>query len=415
MKMKPDNNGKNQSVLTLFGQSRIFLYACLIVLFALGIGFRLLNLTNPPLDRHAWRQLPSASFARGLYYQMLPQADPILREKAINLAAATTHAEPTITETLVALSYLVAGGEYLWIFRLWTTLFWVIGGIALFALIRKMTSVDGAMISLGYFLLLPFGNATTRCFLPEPLMVMWIILALFALYHWIEKQTWKWTFATGVLLGLAVFTKVFSIFPLAPAFILVNLASFGFRRTIKNVKFWVIVAIAGIIPAAYYIFPNPGSGGGYLSTWVLPYLGRLKEITFYISWLHALNGSFNLALVLIAFASTLFLEKRWRAMCLGLWIGYGLLGLAVPELIFSHMYYNLPLVAIVAISLGSIGALALGKIAVQGRLWRVLFLGVALIGIAYSVFMSRKDVMAVDYRAEPEKWRELASKIPDAQ
>ncbi len=413
MKKTKDYSDNNHSPSTLFGQSRILLYTCLLILFALGIGFRLLNLTNPPLDIHAWRQLGSATFARGLYYQMSPNADPQIRQQAIQLAAATGHDEPTITETLVALSYFVAGGEYLWISRLWTTLFWMIGGAALFSLVRRMTSVDGAMMALGYYLLLPFGNTTTRCFLPEPLMVMWIILALFALYRWVESQTWKWTIIAGVLAGLAVLTKVFAVFPLAPVIVLVNLSAFGFRRTVTNLKFWVMVALAGVIPAAYYIFPDPQSGGGYLGFWVLPFLGRLKDITFYISWLHHLNGDFNLAIVLMAIASTFLLEKRWRAMCLGLWIGYGLLGAAVPELIYSHMYYNLPLVAIIAISLGPISALVLGKISEQGRLWRILFFGVALVGVGYSVFMSRKEVVAADYRAEPEKWRELAAKIPN--
>ena len=414
MRIEQDSSSNNQIPRTLFGRSRILLYACLVVLFALGVGFRLINLTNPPLDDNAWRQLASASFARGLYYKMLPNADPQIRHEAIHLAEVSVHDEPTITETLVALSYLVAGGEYLWIFRLWTTLFWVIGGIALFALVRKMTSVDGAMLALGYYLLLPFGIAITRSFLPEPLMVMWIILALFALYRWIESQTWKWTIAAGVLAGLAVLTKVFAIYPLAPVIILVNLSAFGLRRTVTNIKFWIMVAIAGVIPAAYYIFPNPQSGGGYLGFWVLPFLGRLKDITFYIEWLHHLNGDFNLAIVLIAIASTFLLEKRWRAMCLGLWIGYGLLGLSVPELIYSHMYYDLPLVAIIAISFGPIGALILGKISEQGWLWRVLLIGVALVGVGYSVFMSRKEAVAVDYRSEPQKWQELASKIPDA-
>ena len=82
-------------------------------------------------------------------------------------------------------------------------------------------------------------------------------------------------------------------------------------------------------------------------------------------------------------------------MCLGLWIGYGLLGLSVPELIYSHMYYDLPLVAIIAISFGPIGALILGKISEQGWLWRVLLIGVALVGVGYSVFMSRKEAVAV--------------------
>ena len=397
---------------TFFGDSSWLLYVCVIGLFALGIGFRLYNLTNPPLDDHAWRQLASASLSRAMYYQMLPNADPVLRQKAIALAPIPY--EPPITEKLVALSYLAMGGEYLWIFRIWTTLFWVVGGLALFALVRRMSSVDGAVIALGYYLLLPFGNATTREFLPEPLMVMWIILALYATHRWVESSTWRWAVAAGVFSGLAVLTKVFAVFPLTPALILVALATFGFRRTITNLQFWVIVALAAIIPAAYYIFPNPQSGADYISTWVFPYTHLLLDITFYISWLHHINGYFNLAVVLMAVASIILLEKRWRAMCFGLWIGYGLLGAAVPELVYSHIYYSLPLVAIVGISLGPIGALLSGKLHEQGKLWQALFLAVALVAVGYSIFMSRKAVKAVDYRVKVRQYEDLARKLPDS-
>jgi hypothetical protein len=395
---------------TFFGRYHWLLYICVIGLFALGIGFRLMDLTNPPLGTFAWREYGSALIARRLYYQMLPNADPALRQNAIELAPATT--EPPIMESLVALSYLVTGGEHLWIFRLWTTLFWVVGGMALFALVRRMTTADGAVISLGYYLLLPYGNTTTRAFLPEPLMIMWIILALYAIYRWVESSTWKWTILSGVFCGLAVLTKVFASFPLIPAFALVVLTSFGLRRTLTNVKFWVIVGLAAIIPAAYYIFPNLQSGGSYLATWVLPYSRQLLNVSFYITWLHFLNGHFDLVMVLIAFLSITILEKRWRAMCIGLWIGYVLLGAVVPELIYSHIYYDLPLVAIVAISLGPISALLLGKLSMQGRPWHALFLGIGLLAVGFTVFLSRKDVVAVDYREKATQLQDIGTQLP---
>jgi len=91
-----------------------------------------------------------------------------------------------------------------------------------------------------------FGNATTRAFLPEPLMTMWIILALLAIFRWIESSAWKWSITAGVFCGLAVLTKVFAVFPLIPAFALVVITSFGLRRTLKNLQFWVIVALAAL-------------------------------------------------------------------------------------------------------------------------------------------------------------------------
>ncbi len=171
------------------------------------------------------------------------------------------------------------------------------------------------------------------------------------------------------------------------------------------------MSLAGLIPASYYIFPNPQSGGHYLATWVIPYTHRLLDISFYIEWLHYLNGNFDLAMVLIAVFSTILLEKRWRAMCMGLWIGYGLLGAAVPELIYSHIYYDLPLVAIIAISLGAASAFLLGKLKEKSKLWQVFFLGLGLVAVGYSVFMSRKDVV-VDYHAKALQLQEIGTQLP---
>ncbi len=138
----------------------------------------------------------------------------------------------------------------------------------------------------------------------------------------------------------------------------------------------------------------------------------MLDISFYITWLHYLNGNFDLAVVLIAAASIIILEKRWRAMCIGLWVGYGLLGAAVPELIYSHIYYSLPLVPIIAISLGPVSAFLIGKISEQGRLWHILFLGLGLVAVGYSVFMSRKEIVAVDYREKARQWQELGARLP---
>ncbi len=40
------------------------------MLLLLGLGIRLLDLTDPPLDIHPTRQLHSALMARGMYYRV---------------------------------------------------------------------------------------------------------------------------------------------------------------------------------------------------------------------------------------------------------------------------------------------------------------------------------------------------------
>jgi len=396
---------------SLFKNGQPGFYAALALLFALGIGFRLLNLTNPPLDFHAWRQLRSAVVARDMFYTWDRGADPTLRLKAQTLSGVE-RLEPNLTEAAVALVYLVVGSEHLWISRIVTTLFWVIGGLALFALARRMTSNDGALVALAYYLLLPFGNTVSRAFIPEPLMIMWILLACYAAYRWSEAPSWAWAIATGILSGLAILTKVFAVFPLGFAILFLLLASKKLGKLVSDPQTWVMGALAGLIPALYYILPSPSAGGSYLTNWTLPYLHRLTDIWFYISWLNRLNTYFNLAVVLIGAAAILVLPKRARALCLGLWLGYIVTGAMVPSLILSHIYYNLPLVPILALSLAPIGTLLLSNIGRQGRTWQILFLGTALVAIGYSVFLSRKEVTAQDFRSEPARWLALSQKLP---
>jgi 4-amino-4-deoxy-L-arabinose transferase-like glycosyltransferase len=286
--------------------------------------------------------------------------------------------------------------------------------VGLFLLARGISNAGGALLTLGYFLLLPFGIIEIRAFLPEPLMVMFIIWALYAIYRWTDRPTWKWGLAAGVLAGMAIFTKVFAVYFLGPTLLLTILTSFGWRRAIKDPQVWMMVALMALIPATFYIVPNLHSGTNYLRSWVFPYWRRLLDIWFYIEWLHILNGNFNLNFVLLAMLATIMLEKRWRALCLGLWIGYFLLGASVPELIQSHEYYNLPLVAVAALGLAPAGAIIFDKVTQQGKFWQLFCLGTVLVGIAYTAFMTRKEITAHDYHAEPQRWLKLANKLPEA-
>jgi len=101
--------------------------ACVIAIFVLGTGLRFLDLTDPPLDFFPQRQLRGAIIARGIYYQLLPSADPTLRDQAVYLANTMDPREPSVFEGLVAVTYLITGGEHLWIARIYSILFWLLG------------------------------------------------------------------------------------------------------------------------------------------------------------------------------------------------------------------------------------------------------------------------------------------------
>ena len=117
-----------------------------IVLFVLGFGIRMVDLTDLPLDFHPTRQFLSAIKARGMYYQFARDIPEWQREMAIQEWKDADVFEPAVNETVVAGLYLLFG-EHLWLARIASSVYWLLGGLALFALARRIASVDGAILA----------------------------------------------------------------------------------------------------------------------------------------------------------------------------------------------------------------------------------------------------------------------------
>ena len=103
----------------------------MLLLFALGLSIRLYDLTDLPLDFHPTRQLVSALKARGMYYQARTDVPDWQRKFAIQQWRTKAEIEPEIIERLAAFTYRVTG-EQLWVGRVYSSLFWLAGGVFLF-------------------------------------------------------------------------------------------------------------------------------------------------------------------------------------------------------------------------------------------------------------------------------------------
>ena len=66
---------KVKSLLTRYPIVPILILAALLLS---GLALRFYDLTDQPIDFHPTRQLRGAIIARGMYYEMLPSADPSL-------------------------------------------------------------------------------------------------------------------------------------------------------------------------------------------------------------------------------------------------------------------------------------------------------------------------------------------------
>ena len=227
--------------------------------------------------------------------------------------ASTGQYEPPILESIVALTYLAIGDETLWVSRVYTTLFWIIGGIALFDLARRIASARNsgerpnhqrsyiplisAAVSLAYYLILPFAVQASRSFQPDPGMVMWIILSVYALYRWSEAPSWKWVILAGLLGGVAILVKVVAIYIVAGAAIaLVLYASLRDRKGLSsllkipiNPQIWTMVILM-LAPAVAYYLGRGERSNEYFTNWSVAFSHLLLEPWLYARWLDTIQN-----------------------------------------------------------------------------------------------------------------------------
>jgi len=395
----------------LFGSKPRWQLILLVMVFAIGLGIRLYDLKDLPLDFHAVRQLRSALIARSVYYQINPKIDPVLRQEALDTSNLEIY-EPPILESIVGLTYQLIGSEQLWISRIYTSVCWLIGGLALLGLGRRFFSFDAILVGLGFYFYLPFSVIASRSFQPDPWMVMWILVFAYTLNRWRETPTWKWALITGLAGGMAVLVKVFAGFFVASMLAAVVLATLGFRRTFRSLQAW---AMAGIVLApsiVYYVFILKDRSAGFISFWTLD-LGKLIFTSnFYADWLAMLTGLMGLTVVVAAILGMFMAPKALKPFLFGLWAGYILFGLSSPYQFTTHEYYHLALIPLVALSAMPLLEVVFRHMVQQPRFWRLMAVGVLLCSAGYYLYVTRSQMYASNFKNEAVAWKRVGEAIP---
>ncbi len=325
------------------------------LLFAVALGVRLVNLTAPPLDFHGTRQFRSAIIARDIYFAHVTAIPEWRREIArVNRESAGT-LEPPVLETLSAILFRVTRGERLWIPRLFSSLFWLAGGVFLYSLSRRISSADGATAAVAFYLLAPFGVAASRSFQPDPLMVMLLLGALVCIVRDFEDATASRLTAAAVVSAAAMLVKPVAVFPIAAAWVALSLRERGVRRGLLSARTLIFLVSSSAPMLAYYLPHILGARSSNLSLQAdvsfVPSL--LLRGTFWKSWPSMVDRVVGYEWVVAALFGVLLAPAgRARALLFGLWFGYGVYGLVFTYHVHTHDYYSLSLIPIVALSLG---------------------------------------------------------------
>jgi hypothetical protein len=398
-----------------FFSSRFSQIVALVLILGLGFGIRLYDLTNLPLDFHPTRQLLSALKARGIYYQTLTGVPEDKRNFAIQELEIRADVEPVFFERIVAFTYKFTG-EQLWVARVYSSLFWVIGAFFLFLLARQLTSIDGALVTTAFYLFAPFAVIASRSFQPDPLMVMLIIIFWWAVSRWTDQPTsYKWAIIAGLFGGFAIYIKLVAVFFVIGGGLGSILRRESVLETLRRPQVYVM-GVLGILPgAAYTIY----------GVWIAGYLGQqfggrfipslFLSASYYLGWLGMLNTVVGSVALMLGLISLFFLENEKRRFLLGLWAGYLVFGIYFNYHISSHSYYSLPLIPVVALSLAPLADAFFAQLAklTETRSARIAVICILFFGLFASLWNTRTELKSVDYRPQAKMWAEIGEKIGD--
>lgn len=397
----------------------------LALMFLAGLAIRVYDLDDLPLDFHPTRQLFTAIVARSYYYQMTPDAPAWERERAAQQLAAE-ETEPPSIDLLAALTYRLIGRVDLFFPRLYSVLFWLAGGLALYWIAGSLAGPAGGLLALGFFLFAPYGIFASRSFQPDPLMTMLTLFSWACMLRWARERGWKWAIGAGVLAGAAMMVKALAVFTvlggLAGAFLwraFEPSSPQALRKTLGDSQWWAMGLVAAVPVLAWTIFGLSGgslSGSGNLaSQFALRFFPNLWiDPVFYLRWERMIERVTGLFPFIAAVAGWFFLRgRRERVFVAGLWGGYILFGFIFAYYFITHNYYHIALVPVAAISLAPLGEMAAGALRRAG-LGRAMRLGLALTllaGLAMALWNVRDTMHKSDYRGQDALWAEIGDRI----
>jgi 4-amino-4-deoxy-L-arabinose transferase-like glycosyltransferase len=350
---------------------------------------RLPGITTPSIEQ---RETQSALLAREWYMgdggRLPAWQQDVLRE----LRGSVKPIEPPVTDFLTSVEFRLSG-ENFWFPRLLSSFYWVLGGLFLYLIGKRVAVREGALVALALYLTWPFAVRHSRLFMPDALMVCFLLAAALTVLRYWERPSVRRLIAAGAVSSLATAVK-----PGVTSFYLIALfaaLAVSHRKLCKAVlegKFPLYVVLTATVAGAYYVYGTRLSDFiwfGAAPSRITP--GLVLHGEFWGAWWRAVSYLLSfpqrqtfLAVVPIAagLAGILVATRRHaRATLLGLLFGYLAFALTVAYYTSGNPYYSLPLIPILALSIGVLVGFVLERAGLRVRV-AVLALAVAVTGVA---------------------------------
>jgi hypothetical protein len=169
-----------------------------------------------------------------------------------------------------------------------------------------------------------------------------------------------------------------------------------------------------VAPAAfYYLLANPARSTEYFLAWTVELVGLVTSPHFYADWLGFVGSLVGLAVLSLSLVGTVLAGPKPCWMLIGLWIGYLLYGLTLPFQMYTHSYYHLQLVPVIALGLVPVADALIEKARGLRRPWQAAALVPLLTFTAYQAWAARSALVAEDFGDAPRLWRSIGEAIPE--
>ncbi len=140
----------------------------------------------------------------------------------------------------------------------------------------------------------------------------------------------------------------------------------------------------------------------------MPQLWLSKD--YWGGWLNQIEKAVGYIALVVGILGVLLVRNTLsRVLLIGLWAGYIVFGLAFTYHIYTHSYYQLQFIPIVALSLGSICTLIFSHLGQYYKplYWRALLLLILLFAISLSLYKTRWRVINTGFEHEVKVAQEI--------
>ncbi|MDQ7822646.1 MAG: glycosyltransferase family 39 protein [Candidatus Eremiobacteraeota bacterium] len=331
---------------TIFKGKRIIVL--LFLLMALGV--RAYKLDVLPLEFHKARQYNNALIARSLYCGLCPPGMEPWKKNFFRVNEFFI--EPPLMELLAVGGYFVLGGEHLALPGLLSALLWLAGSWFLYRSIERLAARAGALAGTAYYLFLPFAIRSSRCFMPDPLMTVLVIIFIYYLTMYLESGSRRSLLLATLWASLAVFAKCVCIFTVSAAFAAVLL--FRERKALADLVKPLVLFTAGVtLPLVLYgtVFLGESAKGKFFGRF---FPALIAKPSFYIQWFQMLELVVGIPFIAAGLLALFIAGRGPRALLGGLIGGYGLTCLFFSYHSITHDYYHMLAIPLIALALGQV-------------------------------------------------------------